>query len=297
MRTLKISSLLFGLTVLISTVSSFAQSVKVKLLTANETGTYHKMGQDLKSALLPEIDIELIPSLGSLTNVLTIAVNPDIHLGFAQIDVLNSPLIKDKVQLALPLYEEEVHLLATKSIKHLADLYTKKVSLGVNGSGTFSAATALLKALEIDNIEKVYLEIEDSLTALAQGDIDALFYVIGYPAPLLEKQVTVNDKLHLVPVKGKFDNTFSPTVIPPQTYPWQQQAIETVSVLSVLASHAYHSDDPRCEAVGQVINAIYKKMDVLKKKGHDKWDKVKFDPQVLAEDKTISACTLKSFSE
>jgi len=297
MRTLKIPSLLLGLTLFILTVSSFAQSVKIKLLTANETGTYHKMGQDLKNTLLPDIDIELIPSLGSLTNVLTIAVNPDVHLSFAQIDVLNSPLIKNKVDVVLPLYKEEIHLLASESINHLSDLYGKKVSLGINGSGTFSAATALLKALEIDNIEKVYLEIDDSLTALVQGDIDAMFYVIGYPAPLLEKQVSVNDKLHLVPVKGKFDNIFSPTVIPAQSYSWQQQAVETVSVLSVLATHAYRPDDPRCEAVGRVVNAMYKKRDVLKKKGHDKWDKVKFDPQVLAEDKTISTCSLKSFSE
>lgn len=291
MRTLKISSLLFGSMLMIST--AFADTVKVKLLTASESGTYHKMGQDLKSALLPDIAIELMPSLGSLTNVLTIAVNPEVHLSFAQIDVLDSPLIKDKVHIVLPLYKEEIHLLATQSVKQLTDLYNKKASLGINGSGTFSAATALLKDLKIRNFYKEYLEAEDSLTALRQGDIDAMFYVIGYPAPLLEKRVSTDDNLHLVPITGTFDKTFSPTIIPAQTYPWQQEAVETVSVLSVLVTHAYSADDPRCEQVGQVVSAIYKKRDVLKKKGHDKWDKVNFDPKALAQNEAISPCALK----
>jgi hypothetical protein len=289
----RIHRLLFGLAWLALTVSSLANPTTVKLLTANETGTYHQMGKEIQDLLLPAgINLILIPSLGSLTNVLTIAANPDIHLGFAQADVVSFPLAKDKIKILLPLYKEEVHLLATDNIKQLTDLNGKKVSLGLGGSGTFSATTALLELLKI-KIEQVYLKEEQALAALRKGEIDAMFYVIGYPAKAL-MDITTDDKLHLVPIQVPSNQKiFVPSIIPEQTYGWQKEAIETIAVTATLITHTYDKDDPGCELVGRVAKEIYSQLDFLKKNGHDKWDKITFDRDALSKDEAISACTFK----
>ena len=290
--------LLIGLALLALSVSSLANTITVKLLTANEMGTYHQMGKDIQSLLSPEgINVTLIPSLGSLTNVFTIAANPDIHLAFTQTDVLNSPLVHNQLKVLFPLYKEEVHLLAKDNIKQVIDLQGKKVSLGVGGSGTFSIATALLDVLKIQT-EQVHMQEEQALAALRKGEIDAMFYVIGYPAKLFAEQVTPEDKLHLVSIKVGADNkTFVSSVIPAQSYGWQKEAVETVAVTASLVTHAYEATDPRCELVGRVAKEIYSKLDVLKKNGHDKWDKVTFDLNALSKDTTISACALQSLSK
>jgi len=290
--------LLLGLLWIALAVPSLANPVTVKLLTAKEMGTYHQIGKDIKDLLLPaDINVTLVPSLGSFTNVLTIAANPDIHLGFAQTDVLTSPLVQGKLKILLPLYKEEINLLATDNIKQLADLNGKKVSLGIGGSGTFSATTALLEPLKIP-VEQVYLQEEQALAALRKGEIEAMFYVIGYPAKLLMEQVKPEDKLHLIPIKVKADEKiFVSSVIPAQTYGWQPEAVETVAVTATLVTHAYSAKDPRCELVGRVAKEIYSKLDVLKKNGHDKWDKVAFDQEALSIDESISPCTFKQLSK
>lgn len=291
------SRLLFGLALLALSVSSFANPTTVKLLTASETGTYHQMGKNIQDLLLPAgINVTLMPSLGSFTNVLILAANPDIHLSFAQVDVLSSPLTKGKLKILLPLYKEEVHLLATDNIKQLTDLQGKKVSLGVGGSGTFSATTLLLDLLKIQ-VDKVNLQEKQALAALRKGEIQAMFLVIGYPAKFLTEQVTTEDKLHLIPIKVKDDKLFVSSVIPAQTYGWQKEAIETVAITSALVTHTYSADDPRCELVGRVAKEIYTKLDVLKKDGHDKWDSITFDLDALSKNDAVSACTFKSLSK
>lgn len=289
--------LLLGLVWLAFTVSSLANTATVKLLTASETGTYHQMGKDIQKLLLPVgIDVTLIPSLGSLTNILTIAVNPDMHLSFAQADVVLNSSFKNQLKILLPLYKEEVHLLAADKFKQLSDLQGKKVSLGIGGSGTFSVATILLDRVKL-KVEQVHLQEEQALAALRKGEIDAMFYVIGYPAKFLMEKVTPEDKLHLIPIQLKDDKLLVPSVIPAQTYGWQKEAVETVAITATLVTHAYPAEDPRCELVGRVAKEIYSQLDVLKKDGHDKWDNITFDRDALSKDETISPCALKLLSK
>ena len=79
--------------------------------------------------------------------------------------------------------------LAGSSIKTLADLAGKRVSLGPQASGIPVNAQAILAAygLIVDDIEAVYLHSGEAADRLEAGEIDAFFAVGGLPVEAIDK--------------------------------------------------------------------------------------------------------------
>ncbi len=131
-------------------------------------------------------------------------------MGIVQSDVLafisskqSSKLrnIARKIRLLHPLYNEEVHILASNDVDTFDDLATRKVAVGKKGSGTFLTATTLLKIAGM-KVEPVYISGKEALRALKRGEVDAMFYVAGFPVKLFKNEVDENDKLHLLSIQN-----------------------------------------------------------------------------------------------
>ena len=172
-----------------------------------------------------------------------------------------------------PLYNEEVHILASKNIASFSDLADKRVAIGEKNSGTFITANTLLK---IAGIQVVPLEIggDEALKALKKKKIDAMFYVAGFPFPLFKEKVTINDNLHLLPLQNKqisaIYNTFS--TIPANAYTWLERDTPTVAVKAVLITYDYKGAN--CTKIGKIAEIIESNLDWLKDNGHPKWQEV-----------------------
>ena len=79
---------------------------------------------------------------------------------------------------------EQVQIVTTNaSIKSVADLEGKKVSIGAVGSGVYFNATDVLEAygLSEEKISPVYQSFGDSADSLKDGKIDAAFLTAGAP--------------------------------------------------------------------------------------------------------------------
>src|SRR5258707_8597559 len=152
---------------------------------------------------------------GSIEN-LRLINGGQLESGFAQADlagwaytganvfVESGPL--HRLRAIASLFPEAAHLvvLAESSIRSLADLKGKRVSLGELGSGTAADATVLLAAAGFGEkgLTRRYLRPGPAAEQLKEGSLDAMFLVGGYPVPAI-REVAAAVPIRLVPIEGK----------------------------------------------------------------------------------------------
>jgi hypothetical protein len=287
-----IKAIALALIGLSSPITAYAQEFEKNILTGGPTGTYIQIGRDI-AGLVEECGQTLTvrESAGSLENFLGVRRRPSTQFGIVQSDVLEylkTYSSQDEaiqraiagVRIAFPLYDEEVHILATKEIETVSDLSGARVALGVEDSGTFLTASLLLDLMGVTPAERLNINADAALEELRNGDIDAFFYVAGAPTTLFAKSDIDQDKYHLLPIDDEVLQTvYTPTTIPAETYPFQPDDVSVVAVKAVLMTYeykptrnAYHAES--CRAVSDVSNLIFTGFDALKQSGHPKWKKV-----------------------
>lgn len=264
-----------------------ALEADVGVITGGEKGTYYQFGLNLQALGRQHgVNVAVHNSKGSVENIYAVYQRPGIQLGIVQSDVLafvarvqtdeTLKRIAKKIKMVFPLYNEEIHLLAKKSITSFDELANKRVAIGREGSGTYLTVRLLFKVSEVAPREMVLIDTDEALAELKAGRIDAMFYVAGVPVRLLTEGVTAADELALVSITNKDIAEFYPRVtIPGGTYAWQPQPVESVAVKSVLVSFDYRRAD--CENVGKFAQLVSTNMESLMKTGHAKWKQVNLE--------------------
>ncbi len=204
--------------------------------TGGEAGTYYAFGGVLASYVSNNTDVQVTAavSTGSKTNIEDLTAG-DVQLGFSQSDVMSyayngERLFDQKVEgfsVVAALYMEQVQIVTTKSsIKSVADLEGKKVSIGAVGSGVYFNATDVLEAygLSEQKISPVYQSFGDSAESLKDGKIDAAFVVAGAPTTAITDLATAKP-VYLVSIDKEHADKliasnpfYSPFTIPAGTY-------------------------------------------------------------------------------
>ncbi|MCQ0969130.1 TAXI family TRAP transporter solute-binding subunit (plasmid) [Paracoccus sp. TK19116] len=269
-----------------------AQEAQMSIMTGSPSGTYIQFGRDL-SGLMETCGqtMEVVESAGSLENFLAVRQRPNTQFGIVQSDVLEymrTFAAEDQaiaravagVRIAVPLYDEELHILAKADIETLGDLAGKRVAIGVENSGTYLTSSLILSLAGIEPAERVLLNPAEALPQLQDGQIDALVYVAGAPATLFQDESIDGDTLHLVPITDEvLRSVYSWSTIPEGTYAFQTGPLDTVAVKAVLMTYdyqprrnAYHRSS--CAAVSEMSHQILTRLDQLKESGHPKWKSV-----------------------
>jgi len=240
-------------------------------------GTYNQIARTMNH--LPGMSFEVLETKGSTENI-NLLKNSQADLAFVQLDVLiesgkDDPAVGRDIKILLPVYREEVHILAAKTINSLQDLKGKKVAIGPDGSGTQATALSILKKLKLDKeISADNSSAEAGLKKLLGNQIDAVFIIAGAPVKILsELNENTSEKFHLLPFsKSEMRNftsrngAYSQMILRKNIYPWHAERIETLAVESVLAGKASLSDG----MVATIINTIFKNQVELYM-SHEKW--------------------------
>ena len=166
------------------------------------------------------------------------------------------------------LYAEAVQLVTMDpSIKSVADLKGKSVSIGAPGSGVYFNAVDVLTAagLTVEDINAQYQSFGDSADALKDGKIDAAFIVAGAPTPAITELAT-SAAAYLVPIDGEIAEKlmadcpfYTVYEIPAGTYKGQEAAVKTVTVKATLIVSTSADE----EAVYNVTKAIFDNIDAI----------------------------------
>ena len=182
-----------------------ASTAKLRFVTGGESGTYYAFGSVIAQHATNNTDVSVtgLVGNGSKSNVEELA-DGNAELAFCQSDVMayayngtnlfENPI--DCFSTVAALYMEDVQIVTTDpSIKTVADLAGKSVSIGAPGSGVYFNAIDVLGAygLTEDDIKPTYQSFSDSADALKNGQIDAAFIVAGAPTTAVTDLATTKD--------------------------------------------------------------------------------------------------------
>jgi len=170
-----------------------ATGAKLRFVTGGESGTYYAFGSVISQHATNNAGIQVVGVVGngSQANCMELE-DGNAELAFCQSDVMayayeGKNLFEQPItcfSTVAALYTEQVQIVTVDdSIKTVADLKGKKVSIGAAGSGVYFNAIDILGVYGLTeaDIEPTYQSFGDSADALKDGKIDAAFVVAGAP--------------------------------------------------------------------------------------------------------------------
>ena len=249
---------------------------KMTMGTGGTTGTYYGYGGVLGQYIKNNagIDVTVVSTDGSKANIQGIDAG-DYQLGTVQSDVMayawegtrsfESEGKVDSFRVVAGLYAESVQLITMdESIKSVADLKGKAVSIGAPGSGVYFNAMDVLGAAGLTeaDIKPQYLSFADSTDGLKDGKIDAAFIVAGAPTPAITELCTTNSA-YLVPIDGEIAENLMASCpfytvynIPAGTYAGQTEDVQTVTVKATLIVSASASEEDVYNLTAAIFNNV-----------------------------------------
>lgn len=246
--------------------------------TGGTSGTYYPIGGLLANAIssppgsracedggacgVPGLVATAVASNGSVANVNAIA-GGTLESGFVQSDVAswahdgtgvwkdNPPV--EKLRAIANLYPESIHLVARadSGIESVTDLKGKRVSMDEPGSGTLIDAQIILAGYGLSeaDITPEYLKPDQAADRMRDGQMDAFFFVGGYPAGAIA-ELASQQAVKLIPIDGDVaakivgeNEFFAQDIVPGGTYDGQDGDVATLSVGAQWVTSADVADD------------------------------------------------------
>ena len=240
----------------------------VTLISGTIGGTYVQFGADLASVLDDGNKLRVLPIVGrgSVQSVADILFLQGVDLGIVRADTLDylerkgfAKDIKKQFTYVTKLYNEEMHVIASKSIRNLRELDGKTISVDLPNGGTFVTALTVFERLGIKP-KVVYIEQRIALEKLRAGEIDAVIVVGGKPY----KSVSgfKDDRFHLVTVDydKPLQSDYLPATLNAKDYPnliAEQEKVDTIAVPAVLAAYNWAPNTDRYRKLAQFVDALF----------------------------------------
>ena len=180
---------------------------KLRFVTGGESGTYYAFGSVIAQHATNNAGVDIVGLVGngSQSNIFDLE-DGNAELAFCQSDVMayayaGTNLFADTGAVSCfstvaALYTEQVQIVTTDpTIKTVADLKGKNVSIGAAGSGVYFNAMDVLGAYGLTeaDINPTYQSFGDSADSLKNGQIDAAFIVAGAPTTAITDLATTKD--------------------------------------------------------------------------------------------------------
>lgn len=290
---------------ILATLPMLAQA-DISVSTGGPKGTYHAFFVNINKVCGDQVTLVEVPSKGGDANLENL-VNKTAVLGFVQTDTLKFVGMKDPrvndadIQTLMPLYNEEVHLIAkgaskttggflgiggkTVVVKTLEDLKGMKV-------GTWGGSTTTASAMNVfGNIgmEIVPFTMENpdaaAKAALDKGDIDVILAVGGQPLGFAQ---TLTPAYRLLDVSAAASSKMSFYVPARLNYSNMNASVGTIAAQSYLVTRNIRSAAMKAE-LSTLKQCIADHLDDLVDGSfHPKWKEVKLDaPTVWAKYQTV----------
>src|SRR5271170_421072 len=259
----------------------------VELETGRTGGISVRISEDLANVIDDGATRRVLPVVGkgALENISDLSLLHGIDLAILQDDVLNYarqqnllPGLENRLSYIAKLYNEEFHLLARRDIKTVADLANQKVNVDLRGAGTEITAGRLFGLLNVA-IVVTNDDQEVALEKLKSGEIAALAFVAGKPAPIFSALSSANG-LHFltIPLNPAVTAAYVPARLTTEDYPAlieANQPVDTVAVGAVLAAANLQPGSERYKNVVNFVDAFFTGFQSLLTPGHHpKWREV-----------------------
>ncbi len=176
------------------------------------------------------------------------------------------------IRLIARLYDSFLHVVAVEGsgITSVAGLKGKRVSVGSAGSSTESIADRVLSAAGLDpmhDVSRDNLGVSESVGALADGKIDAFFWIGGLPTTAVKdlaaagqlKLRFIDTSLEMAVLKTRFPDVYHDATMPAGTYAGQDADVRGLGVANLLIVPGSTDD----ALVTDVLTAIFDNLEAV----------------------------------
>jgi TRAP transporter TAXI family solute receptor len=276
-------------------------AAEYKIVTANTTGTYYAIGNDLSKFVAPaaNINLEVLPTAGSAANIRHLRYDPGVKFAIVQADVYQAFLdraaagnkeagtIIRPLRVILPLYNTEIHYVvrADSPMNYLHDIRDARINGGIFGSGAALITHTLYRMMfnrPIPEANASFMPNDEALVKLI-GDksVDVVVVAAGQPAPLVANMRPEAQKyIKLL----KFDpnhpsskaplTVYSYSTVRASSYPnLLREDFTTIAVGAFLVTYDYNLDWT-VNNLTRFARSLCENFAMLRAKGHPKWREV-----------------------
>ncbi len=259
----------------------------VTLITGTIGGTYVQFGADLASVLDDGNKLRVLPIVGrgSVQSVADILFLQGVDIGIVRADTLDylerkgfAKDIKKQFTYVTKLYNEEMQIIAPKSINSLRDLEGKTVSVDLPNGSTFVTVLTVADRLGM-KANWVYIEQRIAMEKLKKGEVDAVIVVGGKPYKSVSN--FANDgRFHLVKVdyEKPLQGDYLPATLTSKDYPnliAEGDKVDTIAVPALLAAYNWAPNTDRYRKLTNFVDAFFTKFPQFQNPPfHPKWKEV-----------------------
>ena len=254
-----------------------ASKLRLSIATGGTGGVYYPYGGGLARVLtqkVPGFQVTAEVTGGSVDNIKLVGAG-DADIGLSTIDSAVDGLKGDgaykdtgaqKIATIAVLYDSFVHIVARADAKiaKVADMKGKRVSVGSAGSSTEAIADRLLEAgglKPMKDVTRENLSVAESVGALKDGKINAMFWIGGLPTSAITDLVTTgNVKIVLVPAADvlaklnvKYPGLYRSFTLPKTVYAGVPADVPGVGVANIMFVDADMPDD----TVKKILKGIF----------------------------------------
>jgi TRAP-type uncharacterized transport system substrate-binding protein len=275
---------------------------KIGLVSGISTGLYYKLADDLVKLAGPhQLTLVNRETLGSEDNFRKLVSTENAGIGFVQSDLLdwmrhstNGEERKqaELLRLVLPLYPEEIHVLARRQLLNLADLAGRHVLTPAGSQGSRYTAQNLLRTAQVQPASLDGSQpLVEAMCSVLLGRADAVVFVQGKPVQSLVNLQELRhgaagllDGVHLMPLDMPPNVVgYEVARIDHSDYPWLQAPVQTLSVQAMLMAVDFSLrrtpyEKLRCRQIKQLADLVKAKLPTLRPPDYQqKWLEV--DPR------------------
>ncbi|WP_238532758.1 TAXI family TRAP transporter solute-binding subunit [Halalkalicoccus jeotgali] len=249
----------------------------VTIGTGGTGGVYYPLGGGMADILNQNLDVEAsAESTGASVENCRLVANEDMTMALA---LGNSVLLavngEGDFDEALPLsaafgaYQNATQVVvpADSPVETLADMEGLTVSVGAPGSGTEVIAEELLGVygLTYDDIDVQRLSFSETASALQDGQIDAGFWSVAFPASSIQdlasqraiRLIDFPDE-EMSQITSEFDY-YNAATVPGGTYEGVEEDVQVPGVTNTMIVR----EDMNEDSVYDIVEAIYTNLDQL----------------------------------
>src|SRR3989454_2655270 len=261
-------SIIVGVALALSGGAHAQEKYSLSIATGGTGGVYYPLGGGLANLLskyVPGMQATAEVTGGSVDNLKLIATGKP-YIAFSMADAGQDAYRgEDKfkgnkvpLRTLMILYPNRMHVVSIEGagVTKMSDLKGKRVSTGSPGSATEVMAFRVIEAAGLDkdkDMRRERLGVAESVNALKDRKIDAFFWVGGLPtAAVTDLGATPNVKIKLIDhadlvdkMNAKYNNLYTPGVIPAKTYPGQDKDNPIAVVQNILVANAKMAEQGR----------------------------------------------------
>lgn len=262
-----------------------ASKLRLSIATGGTGGVYYPYGGGLARVLtqrVPGLQVTAEVTGGSVDNVKLVGAG-DADIGFSTIDSAldgarglgaYTDTGPQRIVALAVLYDSFVHVVARddSKITQVVHLKGKRISVGSAGSSTEAIADRILAAAGLNpakDITRDNLSVAESVAALKDGKIDALFWIGGLPTSAITDLVTTgNTKIIFLPtgtllgkLNAKHPNLYRRFTLPKSVYAGTPGDVPGVGVSNIM----FVSADMKAETVLKILKGIFDNLGEVQK--------------------------------